>query len=117
VAPDLAVRLETVAGFAKELGQFGPANFLYCDGEVLFAHGHRRKQPNGEYDPPGLYWLHRQCAREDLHSGTSGVSVISPHQHVILVASVPLTEEAWEPFREGEVIAISKGKIAARAVK
>jgi glutamine amidotransferase len=50
-----------------------------------------------------------------LHSGTSGVSVISPDQHVILVASVPLTEEAWEPFREGEVIAISKGKIAARA--
>jgi hypothetical protein len=29
---------------------------------------------------------------------------------------VPLTSEAWEPFREGEVIAISKGKIAARVL-
>ena len=112
--PDLAARLEVVAGFAKELGQFGPANFLYCDGEVLFAHGHRRKQADGQYKPPGLFWLHRQCAREDLHSGTSGVSVISPNQHVILVASVPLTEEAWAPLQEGEVIAIARGTIAAR---
>ena len=112
--PDLAARLEVVAGFAKELRQFGPANFLYCDGEVLFAHGHRRKQADGEYKTPGLFWLHRQCAREDLHSETSGVSVISPNQQVILVASVPLTKEAWEPLQEGEVIAIARGKIAAR---
>ena len=112
--PDLAARLDVVARFANELGQFGPANFLYCDGEVLFAHGHRRKQGDGECKPPGLFWLHRQCAREDLHSETSGVSVISPDQTVILVASVPLTEEAWEPFPEGEVIAIEKGKIVAR---
>jgi glutamine amidotransferase len=115
VTPDLAARLDTIAGFANDLGQFGPANFLYCDGDVLFAHGHRRKQADGKYNPPGLYWLHRQCAREDLLSETSGVSVISQDQHVILVASVPLTEEAWEPFREGEVIAISKGKIMVRA--
>jgi predicted glutamine amidotransferase len=40
--------------------------------------------------------------------------VISPNQHVILVASVPLIEEAWEPFHEGEVIAISDGELKAR---
>lgn len=112
--PDLMTRLEVVAEFAKGLGRFGPANFLYCDGEVLFAHGHRRKQANGEYQSPGLYWLHRQCARKDLLAETSGVSVTSSRQDVILAASVPLTDEAWEPLREGEVIAISKGKIATR---
>jgi len=112
--PGLAARLEVVAGFAKDIGEFGPANFLYCDGEVLFVHGHRRKQPDGEYNPPGLFWLHRQCAMKDPHSETSGVSVTSSIQDVILTASVPLTTEAWEPFREGEVIAISKGKIVAR---
>lgn len=112
--PDLTARLEVVAEFAKGLGRFGPANFLYCDGEVLFAHGHKRKQANGEYSPPGLYWLHRQCARKDLLAETSGVSVTSSKQDVILVASVPLTAEAWEPLGEGEVVAISKGKIAAR---
>jgi predicted glutamine amidotransferase len=116
LTPDLAVRLEVVAEFAKDLSEFGPANFLYCDGEALFAHGHRRKQPDGECKSPGLYWLHRQCARKDLHSETSGVSVTSSKQDVILIASVPLTSEAWEPFREGEVIAISKGKIAARVL-
>jgi len=100
--------------FANDLGQFGPANFLYCDGEVLFAHGHRRKQSDGQYSPPGLFWLHRQCAREDLLFATSGVSVISPNQHVILVASAPLTEEAWELFHEGQVIAISDGELKAR---
>ncbi len=82
MAPGVQPRLDVVADFASDLGQFGPANFLYCDGEVLFAE-------------------------------TSGVSVISPDQHVILVASVPLTTEAWEPFREGEVVAIANGKVAA----
>ena len=112
--PDLAARLDVVAEFARGLGQFGPANFLYCDGEVLFAHGHKRKQTNGTYSPPGLYWLHRQCARKDPLAETSGVSITSSRQDVILVASVPLTAEAWEPLAEGEVIAVSKGKIAAR---
>ena len=112
--PDLTARLDVVAEFAKGLGRFGPANFLYCDGEVLYAHGHKRKQADGEYNPPGLHWLHRQCARKDLLSETSGVSVTSSKQDVILVASVPLTAEAWEPLGEGEVVAISKGKIAAR---
>jgi len=114
--PDLAARLEVVADFAQGLGRFGPANFLYCDGEVLFAHGHRRKQANGEYEPPGLHWLHRQCARKDLLAETSGVSVTSTKQDVILVASVPLTAEAWEPFREGEVVAISGGKVVSRVM-
>ncbi len=112
--PDLQARLDVVAEYASDLGRFGPANFLYCDGEVLFAHGHRRKQADGEFRPPGLYWLHRQCARKDLLAETSGVSVTSLKQNVILVASVPLTAEAWEPFREGEVVAISHGEIAVR---
>ncbi len=110
--PDLQARLGVVADFASDLGQFGPANFLYCDGEVLFAHGHRRTQADGEVRPPGLYWLHRQCARKDLLAKTSGVSVNSPNQHVVLVASVPLSAEAWKPLQEGEVLAISHGEIA-----
>ena len=113
--PDLAGRLKVVTGFAKDLGEFGPANFLYCDGDVLFAHGHRRKQASGEYASPGLFWLHRQCARKDLLSATSGVSVTSQQQDVILVASVPLTAEAWQPFREGEVIAFGGGLIVDQA--
>ena len=112
--PELVERLRVVAEFARGLRQFGPANFLYCDGEVLFAHGHRRKQADGTCSPPGLFWLQRQCARKDPHSTRSGVSITSPKQDVILVASVPLTTEAWQRFEEGEVIAITKGKIEGR---
>jgi len=112
--PNIAARLEVVARFAHDLGQFGPANFLYCDSEMLFAHGHRRTQASGEIEPPGLYWLRRRCARVDQFAVTSGVSVTSGNQDVILVASVPLTTEAWEPFREGEVIAISHGELKVR---
>ena len=114
--PNLQARFDLVAGFANDLGQFGPANFLYCDGEVLFAHGHRRRHADGGYRPPGLFWLHRRCARKDLPSEASGVSVTSHNQDVILVATVPLTAEAWEPFREGEVIAISRGEVASRVM-
>lgn len=82
---------------------------------MLFAYGHRRKQVESEFKPPGLYLLHRQCTSEDKRqfTETAGVSVTSPDQEVILVASVPLTAEAWEPFQQGEVIMISKGQVAA----
>lgn len=112
-APTLADRFEIVAGFAKELGEIGLANFLYCDGEAIFAHGHRRKQADGEFRAPGLYWLRRQCSRADLFAETAGVSVTAGEQEVVLVASVPLTDEAWQPFGEGDVIAIVNGRVAA----
>ncbi len=109
--PDLASRLDVVTMFARELGQLGPANFLYCDSETLFAHGHRRKQSDGEIKPPGLFWLRRQCALRDPFADTAGISVTATDQEVILVASVPLTSEAWQPFLEGDVAAISNGQL------
>jgi len=112
-APPLADRLEIAAGFAKELGEIGLANFLYCDGEVIFAHGHRRKQADGKCSAPGLYWLRRQCSRTDQFAETTGVSVTGGEQEVVLVASVPLTDEAWQPFGEGDVIALVNGRVAA----
>jgi glutamine amidotransferase len=35
-------------------------------------------------------------------------------QELALVASVPLTEEPWEPIGEGEVIALTQGMVWAR---
>ncbi|NIA26773.1 MAG: class II glutamine amidotransferase [Desulfobulbaceae bacterium] len=111
--PDLASRLDVVTGFARELGELGPANFLYCDGDTLFAHGHRRTQDDGDIRPPGLFWLRRQCALRDPYADTAGVSVTATNQEVMLIASVPLTSEAWEPFAEGDVAAIAGGQLVA----
>ena len=60
--PALDYRLEMITQFAEELRSLGPANFLYSDGDALFAHGHRRIQASGTIAPPGLWLLHRECA-------------------------------------------------------
>jgi predicted glutamine amidotransferase len=58
ILPPLSDRLALLERFAAELRTMGPANFLYADGDVLFAHGHRRIQrATGKVEPPGLWML------------------------------------------------------------
>ena len=115
--PRLEDRVAIVSFFASAIRELGPANFLYCDGDALFAHAHRRRH-SGEvgFRPPGLYTLCRSCAAEPSAPGTKGVSV-SPApggQQVFLVASVPLTDEGWEPLDEGELVVVSNGASLTR---
>ena len=62
--PSTEARLQVVAHYAAELRKLGPANFLYSDGELLFAHGHRRTQSDGQIAPPGLTVLTRRSEAE-----------------------------------------------------
>ena len=105
--PPLAARLETVNRFAAQLRDLGPANFLYCDGLTLFAHGHRRMQADGRIASPGLWRLQRRCAADPDALRQAGVTleVRGPSQQIELFASVALTAEGWQPLAEGEVIA------------
>ena len=113
--PPLEARLSLLAAFAADLRVLGPANFLYADADALFAHGHRRVQrPSGRIEPPGLWLLQRHCAPTDAspnHHG--GVSITDAEQTVLLLASVPLTGEAWRPLAEGEVVAVRAGQVLA----
>lgn len=105
--PPLARRLEIVAGFAAILRELGPANFVYGDGDALFVHGHRRQQGAGlGVRPPGLHVLCRRCASD---------GATRAMQDVVLVASVPLTGEAWQPLDEGEIVVIAAGRRVAGA--
>lgn len=115
--PTLASRLAVIEAFAAEMRELGPANFLYSDGDALFAHGHRRTQVSGQIEPPGLWWLQRQCACDRDALVASGVSLDhSPApQKIVLLASVKLTDEPWKPLQEGEVMAIRNGDIVATA--
>lgn len=111
-APPLRERFRIVASFASELRTMGPANFLYGDGEVLFAYGHRRKHADtSRVEPPGLVSLQRQCPAGQDGLASSGLTTGSSSPQF---ASVPLTGERWEPFSEGELVAASHGQIIAR---
>jgi len=109
-APVVEARLEVVERFAGELRELGPANFVYSDGDTLFAHGHRRHQADGSVRAPGLWRLARHCEEggELVAQGLS-VEARDGEQDVLLVASVPLTGEHWIPLAEGEVIAARLG--------
>lgn len=115
--PSLQARLSLLADFAAGVRRLGPANFLYSDGDALFAHGHRRIQPAlGRIEPPGLWTLQRHCAGGDeAPQCQGGVSIMDGDggRTVQCVASVPLTDEAWRPLAEGELLAVRGGELLA----
>jgi predicted glutamine amidotransferase len=113
--PSLQARLSLLAAFAADLRALGPANFLYADGDALFAHGHRRLQrASRRAEPPGLWALQRRCAQADASPDRhGGVSIAHGEQAVLLIASVPLDEEAWRPLSEGELVAVRAGEVLA----
>lgn len=102
--PALGDRLRVVREMGSALATLGPANFLYTDGDAIFAHAHRRRQDGGEIRPPGLHLLCRTCA-----------APADAKQEVVLIASVPLSGERWEPLAEGEVVVLREGRIVERA--
>lgn len=113
--PSLEARRSAVSVFAQDLRRLGPANFLYSDGDTLFGHGHRRIQAaTSRIEPPGLFLLQRRCHGGGAGFAAGGLSIKAADQTVALMASVPLSDESWQPLREGEVIAIHKGEIARK---
>jgi glutamine amidotransferase len=112
--PSLELRLEVVAEFAAGLRPLGAFNFIYSDGDALFVHSHRRNQGDGDVRPPGLHLLVRSCNEQAVDLTKSGVIMAPLAQELALVASVPLTDEPWEPIGEGEVIAVTEGVVWER---
>ena len=114
--PDLEKRMDEVARFASELRSVGRANFLYADGDVLFAHSHIRHQDDGSTGI-GLHMLTRTCGNEGIELSGGGVNVSTgdDNQAVTLLASVPLSGEDWMPVSEGTVLALRDGTVVAQA--
>ena len=113
--PALTERLDVIVDFAAELRQLGPANFLYADADVIFAHAHYRKQDNDPQKLPGLYLLQRSCSVKGEELADAGV-ILSQQQEVTLLASVPLSDEAWHALAEGEVVVLKNGSVLARSI-
>lgn len=113
--PTIEDRVKVVAYFANLIRPYGPANFIYSDSELLFAHGHKRTHNDEkEFRPPGLHILSRTCLI-DIESKPNivGLDIQSTQaeQKVILVASVPLSTESWAPLEEGELVVLKDGAI------
>lgn len=113
-APPLADRLGLVADFAHRLREFGPANFLYADASTLFAFADRRLRPDDRETLPGLFMLTRNCQEAVPDLTASGVALETAPQSLTLVASEPLTGEAWQPLPRGELLAIQDGAVQRR---
>jgi predicted glutamine amidotransferase len=112
--PPLTSRLSAMAAFAAELRALGPANFLYADGDALFAHGDRRMQRNGVAKPPGLWLRQRLCPPDPASADKgAGVTVSAASTAAVWVASVPLTDDVWDPLACGELVAIRDGEIVS----
>ena len=112
--PSLQARLDAVAEVALALRALGPASFLYADSDVLFVHADRRLQPlTRQVTAPALYRLECPAGDKAALVRDSESAQTKTAQRVILLASVPLTQEAWTPMQEGEVLAIRQGEIIA----
>jgi glutamine amidotransferase len=111
--PSPAERLAVVRAFADEMRERGEANFLYCDGELLFGHAHRRRPFDGVHNQPGLWRLDHKGAPDTM--AEHGVRIGAPPDAapITLLASVPLTEEAWAPLPEAEIIVLRAGEAVA----
>lgn len=111
--PSLSARMDIVQDTAATFRQSGSANFLYADGDVLFAHAHKRRFDEdgtfGPSRPPGL------CLG-DTREVARGLDIRWPVSKTdgVMVASVPLTQNGWTPLAEGTVLAIRDGKVVAR---
>ena len=93
----------------------GPSNFIYYDGEVLFAHAHKRiYEEAGELvgpKPPGLHIKRCWTCAVDKALICRGLKIELPDHQAVLLASVPLDDQGWEALPEGTVLALKDGEV------
>lgn len=115
--PSVDDRLGVFAEFASDARELGVANVIYCDGDALFAHGHlRRPEDTGNGEAPGLHYIRRNCPEPGRPLAARGLRVeLQEGQELVLLASVPLTDDGWTVVDEGEILVLRRGRIVARS--
>ena len=116
--PAIQDRLDVFKSFCSEMRTRGSSNFLYGDGDALFVHAHKRiYEENGGFSEaraPGLSIRSCRVCQQGPDYSCSGLNLNLGHQNTILVASVPLDEQGWDPLPEGVAVAIQAGEEVAR---
>ncbi len=116
--PSLKSRFDVFSSLCSDMKTIGPSNFLYYDGEVLFAHADKRiYEESGALSapkPPGLH-IKQNCNSASLEDiACPGLKVRLADRETVLLASVPLQEQGWEPLPEGTVLAVKGGEVLMR---
>lgn len=113
--PPVEERTRVFAGVCREMKKLGTCNFLYFDGDCLFAHAHKRiyeeDGPAAEARPPGLHLKHGLTFGDEKKLSCPGLDVELEHQQTIFLASVPLDDHGWEALAEGTVLTIRGGEV------
>jgi glutamine amidotransferase len=95
--------------FCAEMREEGTANFLFADGEQLFAHAHRRRAQGSEAFGPGLSL--RVLKPEEDSWSTRGAKIAATPENCVLLASVPLDKRKWSGLAEGTTVLIEHGRV------
>jgi predicted glutamine amidotransferase len=113
--PELQRRTEIVETLFDQLAELGSANFLYSDGDYLYVYANKRRQADGQFAPPGMHYLCRQCENDQDAGPLTGVNITSTAsgqpQELVLFASVPLSREAWMPVPSNQLMVARQGSL------
>lgn len=113
--PSLEERLQKIGATADCLRTLGSSNFIYSDGDALFIHADlRRYDDTGVFGPrrsPALHYIERRNLHVD---GLKLRPSENRESRTLIFASVPLTDDDWQPLPRGSLLAIKGGGIAAR---
>lgn len=115
---DPEARFAVFRDFAAEMAALGPANLILFDGETLFVHADRRvhETPQGPTppQPPGLHILRSVSGSLGRQHDCTGARLEQLPEHVVVFASVPLSDAAWAPMAAGTSVAVREGHIVAQ---
>lgn len=113
--PALEKRLAVFAGVCDEMKKLGSCNFLYFDGDCLFAHADKRVYEEGgkftDPKPPGLHIKKCWHCSGQKEVTCPGLNVGFKDWQTVLLASVPLDEQGWQGLDEGTVLALRDGEV------
>lgn len=112
---DIDARFALFTDFSGRMAAFGPANFVWFDGETLFVHADRRRHETRtgltSPKPPGLHILRSEAGSLGRDHDCSGARLERIPDDVVLFASVPLSDAAWVQLEEGTAMAVRDGRI------
>lgn len=100
---------ERLHGWLEEINRLGTLNVLWTDGEHLLVY----------QDATGfnrLHWLRHQPPSRRCRFENDAVlfdlnGARDANRTALMVATQPMSQDGWQPLREGEMLAISRGAI------